>query len=105
MRGRRCRPRCSTHFPYTTLFRSGIEAGHLLAPAVARGEDEHRHGAARLPPARQHGKAVDQRQAEIEDDGVVGRSEEHTSELQSPMYLVCRLLLAKKNSPHPRAPT
>src|ERR1017187_6893200 len=32
------------------------------------------------------------------------RSEEHTSELQSPMYLVCRLLLEKKNSPSPRGP-
>src|SRR5437763_6285137 len=36
--------------------------------------------------------------ARVHDCGTVGRSEEHTSELQSPMYLVCRLLLEKKRS-------
>src|ERR1017187_4994784 len=61
------RPPRSTLFPYTTLFRS---AGDL-----------HRNSHS-FHPRR---------------DGGDRRSEEHTSELQSPMYLVCRLLLEKKN--------
>src|SRR5256885_11042318 len=78
------RPPRSTLFPYTTLFRShggahlarvhpGREAGDrqaLPAPAPARRDGPHR--------------------------GAGGRSEEHTSELQSPCNLVCRLLLEKK---------
>ena len=51
---------------------AGIEALHLVAPAVARGEDEHRHGAAGAPPGFQHRNAVHLRQADVEDDGVVG---------------------------------
>src|SRR6266581_4616732 len=62
------RPPRSTLFPYTTLFRSR----HLA------GRDE------RLAAGH-------------EPDGDVARSEEHTSELQSPVHLVCRLLLEKKN--------
>src|SRR5260370_4293714 len=65
------RPPRSTLFPYTTLFRS--PAGDGLRP-VARG-----HGEAGID-ARQH----------------AARSEEHTSELQSHLNLVCRLLLEKK---------
>src|SRR5258708_23295807 len=64
------RPPRSTLFPYTTLFRS--RAGD--PPAAARGE-----------PADRHRRVVLGR-----------RSEEHTSELQSPDHLVCRLLLEKK---------
>src|SRR2546425_5171182 len=64
------RPPRSTLFPYTTLFRS------LSPEEITRGiEEVHRHAA----------KA-----------GRDGRSEEHTSELQSLAYLVCRLLLEKK---------
>src|SRR5438876_5876397 len=71
------RPPRSTLFPYTTLFRS-----------VAVGDAIARHGAA-------------QRGAHVVLDDQVGellrtRSEEHTSELQSPVHLVCRLLLEKK---------
>ncbi len=51
---------------------AGIETLHLVAPAVARGEDEHRHGAAGAPPGFQHRNAVHLRQADVEDDGVVG---------------------------------
>src|SRR2546425_7205628 len=89
------RPPRSTLFPYTTLFRS-----ERLVPAVAlhgvlnvdgtlngplrdvqfTGTLEHRDGA--RPPTRL--------------TGTVSRSEEHTSELQSLAYLVCRLLLEKK---------
>src|SRR5256885_3319660 len=60
------RPPRSTLFPYTTLFRSH-----------ARADDEHPHGGRRWRLG-------------------TGRSEEHTSELQSPCNLVCRLLLEKK---------
>src|SRR5258708_26013578 len=72
------RPPRSTLFPYTTLFRSG------RGPRVR--ELLSQRGLAQSPPA--HGVPRDPR---------VGiRSEEHTSELQSPDHLVCRLLLEKK---------
>src|SRR3712207_8504162 len=85
------RPPRSTLFPYTTLFRSAVvreffdrclglcqvlsRAGHVPEPAEAVGEVEVQR--------RQH---------------AAHRSEEHTSELQSRQYLVCRLLLEKKKS-------
>src|SRR3712207_7923991 len=75
------RPPRSTLFPYTTLFRSARVAGRRLlgrAPALRRP-----HGGGPLGP-RRRGRAA-------------SRSEEHTSELQSRQYLVCRLLLEKKN--------
>src|SRR5436189_559461 len=68
------RPPRSTLFPYTTLFRSRADE-QPAAPVAAAG-----HGL--------HLDAVDPYKRV--------RSEEHTSELQSPMYLVCRLLLEKK---------
>src|SRR2546423_4741968 len=71
------RPPRSTLFPYTTLFRSGQPAG------VRRGAAVH---------VRDAGVAGDR--AGLAGLGV--RSEEHTSELQSLAYLVCRLLLEKK---------
>src|SRR2546429_5356437 len=66
------RPPRSTLFPYTTLFRSrrGCPSARARGPCSARGR------AARTFPSR--------------------RSEEHTSELQSRLHLVCRLLLEKK---------
>src|SRR5258708_30204064 len=69
------RPPRSTLFPYTTLFRS-LKGGKVLdlRPSVARA-------------ARHHDRSCAQQL----------RSEEHTSELQSPDHLVCRLLLEKKN--------
>ena len=51
---------------------AGVEALHLVAPAVARGEHQHRHGAAGAPPRLQHRNAVHLGQADVEDDGVVG---------------------------------
>src|SRR5258708_13069839 len=68
------RPPRSTLFPYTTLFRSIVGS----APAMR---------AARRWPLGVRGRAV-------------ARSEEHTSELQSPDHLVCRLLLEKKKTTH-----
>src|SRR5438876_5859456 len=70
------RPPRSTLFPYTTLFRSQDLFVRQLGPLV-------RHRPPR--PSR-----------DARDDG--HRSEEHTSELQSPVHLVCRLLLEKKKN-------
>src|SRR3712207_6908120 len=75
------RPPRSTLFPYTTLFRS---------PAMA--EPRHRTAAARGPCRARDRDAGGRLYA----GGGMGRSEEHTSELQSRQYLVCRLLLEKK---------
>src|SRR2546426_7035807 len=86
------RPPRSTLFPYTTLFRSPHHEHHGVAPLHARIELDERL----------------ERRA-LHD----GRSEEHTSELQSPCNLVCRLLLEKKKkkstytskrNPSPRGP-
>src|SRR5260370_10737954 len=74
------RPPSSTLFPSTTLSRSGRPH---RPPAAGRGP--------RAFPAKSH-RSVLQRLAEKSD-----RSEEHTSELQSHLNLVCRLLLEKKN--------
>src|SRR5437763_8188385 len=81
----------STLFPYTTLFRSrwcrSDPAGRRLSDvrATGRGRGDARAAAAVRALARSAAVAA-------------GRSEEHTSELQSPMYLVCRLLLEKKKN-------
>src|SRR5258708_23468943 len=79
------RPPRSTLFPYTTLFRSGVHRDQLCGdpggPARVR--------AVRACPRRFHRRDGGQDRAV--------RSEEHTSELQSPDHLVCRLLLEKKN--------
>src|SRR3712207_8743513 len=91
------RPPRSTLFPYTTLFRSFWEALEDLY--------------------RQHQEVVEVGRVRREEPSLVelvhvgdrlvveGRSEEHTSELQSRQYLVCRLLLEKKNTldSHPSA--
>src|SRR2546426_8875303 len=77
------RPPRSTLFPYTTLFRSGEEA-HAVEL-----DDQ--------PDRRRHRGEVGEADRHREDDEG-GRSEEHTSELQSPCNLVCRLLLEKKKN-------
>ncbi len=51
---------------------AGVEALHLVAPAVARGEDQDRHGALVAAPGLQHRDAVHLRQADVEHDGVIG---------------------------------
>src|SRR2546422_5167078 len=86
------RPPRSTLFPYTTLFRSVNVQASLLNRA-ARIEELARMLGGSESTARQHfetGKAV----FELNRGG--HRSEEHTSELQSRLHLVCRLLLEKK---------
>src|SRR3712207_8687230 len=95
------RPPRSTLFPYTTLFRSRL-APRLQRPRLAEGvllpgplvgdqehlpadvADEQVQDAVALPVGRVHRRGA--------------RSEEHTSELQSRQYLVCRLLLEKKTN-------
>src|SRR5687768_17948525 len=76
------RPPRSTLFPYTTLFRSDFQGGFAVDPAQV---------AANVKLAAQTGIAG----LSIEDSSG-DRSEEHTSELQSRLHLVCRLLLEKK---------
>src|SRR5258707_2668469 len=91
------RPPRSTLFPYTTLFRSKRRPGRC----------DNAHGCARLfQKSRKSGlRQVDRYRCDngksythAEDLTSETRSEEHTSELQSRQYLVCRLLLEKKNT-------
>src|SRR5690348_17474309 len=86
------RPPRSTLFPYTTLFRSGVlEVEPLRAgPDLTRLVADEKRRAGMKPRAHV---------VLLRKDGVAlsARSEEHTSELQSPVHLVCRLLLEKKN--------
>src|SRR3712207_8629524 len=82
------RPPRSTLFPYTTLFRSAFafqqhRATKLYWAVLLKG------------PERNHG-LIDVPLAKAGPAGQEKRSEEHTSELQSRQYLVCRLLLEKK---------
>src|SRR2546422_2287834 len=92
------RPPRSTLFPYTTLFRSregllrlrlDVRAGQLARPPGAdlAGDDDELTGRGRHP-VRVHPERLSE----------LSRSEEHTSELQSRLHLVCRLLLEKKKS-------
>src|SRR2546425_1824871 len=83
------RPPRSTLFPYTTLFRS---VGHFLQPGKMR----QRTIAKRLRGEGREVKRKFRRGAVEFRFGEFRRSEEHTSELQSLAYLVCRLLLEKK---------
>src|SRR3712207_7206882 len=90
------RPPRSTLFPYTTLFRSDGQPAPI-------------HGVPRRRVAVAHDLAVPHRVLVQAPPGLPGdeprcrvmqRSEEHTSELQSRQYLVCRLLLEKKKKTH-----
>src|SRR3712207_6876356 len=91
------RPPRSTLFPYTTLFRSAARCSLLLSGTLA-----YPHGA--LLPARDrrlaHVRAGSAAKVHVlrGRDRRGDRSEEHTSELQSRQYLVCRLLLEKKKN-------
>src|SRR3712207_7055664 len=90
------RPPRSTLFPYTTLFRSARAARRGAVHAVVA--QRHQHGAARRGE-RAVAAVLEPDDVAVERGGriqVVHRSEEHTSELQSRQYLVCRLLLEKK---------
>src|SRR3712207_8635883 len=91
------RPPRSTLFPYTTLFRS--TDGELPVVAEQLGDAGRKDGAPGLEPRvrdRAQGRVVHARDGGEDLLDHPGRSEEHTSELQSRQYLVCRLLLEKK---------
>src|SRR3712207_7451911 len=97
------RPPRSTLFPYTTLFRSNrpdLEAEH----GGDRGHGERERGkvqageARHLEPERAGRDLPNLGEQRVEREPESERSEEHTSELQSRQYLVCRLLLEKKKT-------
>src|SRR3712207_8787989 len=91
------RPPRSTLFPYTTLFRSHADVGVAVDLAVL---DLPRGAFEEVEPGV--GAVVDA--ATLDERGGLGaRSEEHTSELQSRQYLVCRLLLEKKKEDEPNS--
>src|SRR5437762_5019779 len=88
-------------FPYTTLFRShpngdgsekerwqGVEPDAIRSRDVWSGRAQHDYS--------NHSEERAEKKSELNVNDDELRSEEHTSELQSPMYLVCRLLLEKK---------
>src|SRR2546426_9383959 len=86
------RPPRSTLFPYTTLFRSVSKVGELIDLGVDRKIVDKSgawfsYGGERIGQGREAAR-----------DYLKARSEEHTSELQSPCNLVCRLLLEKKKT-------
>src|SRR3712207_8855930 len=98
------RPPRSTLFPYTTLFRSHA---HRPPDDVLQPVDGRPAGGSRLlgdgeqrvqRPVERHPEQLDLARHVVVDRRL-GRSEEHTSELQSRQYLVCRLLLEKKKGP------
>src|SRR3712207_8444872 len=98
------RPPRSTLFPYTTLFRSrvlGITGGAGAAAAAVftllGGDPRFRVDAQGVWSVAPTPQIEEERGARLLRDET--RSEEHTSELQSRQYLVCRLLLEKKNNP------
>src|SRR5256884_5908289 len=112
------RPPRSTLFPYTTLFRSIPNAGRSAAPVVDSARGFLPYWAVRIVAAGTlisaygylsanvlHTPRVTFAMGERGDFpaffGSIHRSEEHTSELQSRLHLVCRLLLEKKNSTAP----
>src|SRR5258706_6382165 len=99
------RPPRSTLFPYTTLFRSGSVT---IKEAVARAKIDPATVGHVVVGSVIHGEARDlymSRVAALDGGLPVGRSEEHTSELQSLTHIVCRLLLENKKNKHDRYAT
>src|SRR3989441_7602775 len=92
------RPPRSTLFPYTTLFRSPVVEGPVGQEAILQRELDRRGvRAEHRSPSRSRADLLGVgRELDIERAPAPHRSEEHTSELQSLAYLVCRLLLEKK---------
>src|SRR5687767_15219566 len=93
------RPPRSTLFPYTTLFRSirtrlikyrsKMETSEDFFPRIESARDS-------IGNIFTYGQQIQKSQYSLQPKDVIDRSEEHTSELQSLAYLVCRLLLEKK---------
>src|SRR5690348_17471265 len=84
------RPPRSTLFPYTTLFRSANPYWNSKAVAGSRSRNRFSSSSSPKPPRAFGGRRISCNSLSP------FRSEEHTSELQSPVHLVCRLLLEKK---------
>src|SRR3712207_8410027 len=84
------RPPRSTLFPYTTLFRSRLAEREEHGDGGHEDHERHHRVHTREP--------VEEVRLEHPRGGLEHRSEEHTSELQSRQYLVCRLLLEKKKN-------
>src|SRR3712207_8060340 len=96
------RPPRSTLFPYTTLFRSEGRVGEGVERRHGTGQDSHGDQHQQPPEGCDLALVVlpemgRQEREEGNREQDPRRSEEHTSELQSRQYLVCRLLLEKKN--------
>src|SRR5689334_24251849 len=85
------RPPRSTLFPYTTLFRSRVRTWPFtdISMQIRKARAKHSNWVAMV-------KVRDRMWGDYEIWGILQRSEEHTSELQSQFHLVCRLLLEKK---------
>src|SRR4051794_41627357 len=98
-------PPTSPLFPYTTLFRSYLNVSVMMTLSGVVGVNEKRFRTLteevfgrlpddlEIPPVRAHRRYLKIIRQPAED---LLRSEEHTSELQSPVHIVCRLLLEKK---------
>src|SRR5690348_17710765 len=87
------RPPTSTLFPYTTLFRSNKQTSGTIYAAAGTGPQ---YSPTRLSAELFPTSDVDLQTTVSTKQYTQARSEEHTSELQSPVHLVCRLLLEKK---------
>src|SRR3712207_7216663 len=96
------RPPRSTLFPYTTLFRSSGTASlavlYLVAFVVGLAETGYDSAARAMLPQVVRRDQLDRGNGLLTSAEEASRSEEHTSELQSRQYLVCRLLLEKKKN-------
>src|SRR3712207_7089146 len=92
------RPPRSTLFPYTTLFRSSSRRSAAPCAPTARERSFPLGLAGRPRNGHGEGMATEPKSLNGQVVAITGRSEEHTSELQSRQYLVCRLLLEKKKS-------
>src|SRR2546422_3666309 len=93
------RPPRSTLFPYTTLFRSLPDATvRFLVPVEHRVDEAREHAPALVEEQVGEREGLAREVLVHAADDVRDRSEEHTSELQSRLHLVCRLLLEKKKT-------
>src|SRR3712207_7760065 len=90
------RPPRSTLFPYTTLFRSQKTDGRMMSACLLLGEGGTMNNKPELEIFADDVQCGHGATCGALDEDLLFRSEEHTSELQSRQYLVCRLLLEKK---------
>src|SRR3712207_7694162 len=95
------RPPRSTLFPYTTLFRSSFSSHRRRAVSLDGGLQPMQGDRVDF---RDLADRLQKRSHSVRRPETCPRSEEHTSELQSRQYLVCRLLLEKKKRHNPRPP-